>query len=73
VVNTPLVFEIPKQTSPLRCRACGAPIVFVETDKGRRMPVDTVGEKRGQSHFASCSDPKRFRKRDRVKDRKGAA
>jgi hypothetical protein len=72
VVTTPLVFEIPKQTSTVRCRACNASIVFVETERGRRMPVDTVGETRGQSHFASCSDPRRFRKRDRVKGGKRA-
>jgi len=66
-MNAPLVFDVPAQAPRVLCRACGHPIVFVLTSKNKRMPVDAEGEKRGQSHFATCTDPKRFRKRDRVK------
>lgn len=62
MATEPKKFAIPPGTPAVGCRACGARIQFVETDKGRRMPVNTDGT----SHFATCSDPKRFRKRDRV-------
>ena len=55
------------------CDACGAPIVFLNTKGGGLMPVDaaTVGpdddkfdKMRGHMpHFATCTDPNRFRKR----------
>lgn len=61
-----VVYEIPARPDRARCRACGEAIAFLETEKGRKMPVNLEGEHRGESHFAHCSDPKRFRKRDRV-------
>lgn len=66
-ISPAYVYEIPTGAPRALCRACGYPIVFIVTPKGKRMPVDAEGDKRGQSHFATCSDPKRFRKRDRVK------
>ena len=63
----PLLFEIPARAEIVRCRACGAKITFILTEKGKRMPVTIEGPSAGQSHFATCSDPKRFRKRDRIK------
>lgn len=56
-------YEIPAGTPEKSCRACGGAIFFIPTAKGKQMPVDADGT----SHFATCSDPKRFRKRDRVK------
>lgn len=44
---------------PARCQACGAEIRFVKTAAGKMMPVNPDGK----SHFATCSDPQRFRKR----------
>jgi uncharacterized protein with PIN domain len=66
-MNAPLKFEIPANAKTTRCRSCNATITFVTTEKNRLMPVDVVGEHRGESHFAHCDNPKRFRKRDRVK------
>ena len=66
-MNAPFKFDIPANTKTSRCRSCNATIAFVPTPKGHLMPVDVVGEHRGESHFATCTDPKRFRKRDRVK------
>ena len=54
-------YAIPEGTESTRCRSCGATIYFVITDKGKRMPTNADGT----SHFASCDDPKRFRKKDR--------
>lgn len=62
---------------PLRqvpCRACQEYIVFLPTSTGKTMPVDvdTVTEgddefnpKVHVSHFATCPEANRFRKRDR--------
>jgi hypothetical protein len=54
------------------CRSCDAKIVWLKTAKGKSMPVDaaTVEEgdelfdhKRHVSHFATCPDAARYRKR----------
>lgn len=66
-----MIYELPKQVSTMPCRACGRAIAFVLTPKGHRMPVDVAGETRGHSHYESCTDPKRFRKRDRLKGAQG--
>lgn len=67
-----VTFEIPPDAERGRCRGCGAAIAWIVTDKGRRMPVNleewrpTDGTSvRGESHFATCPDAKRFRKKDR--------
>lgn len=65
-MNVPQVFDIDPKAVIVGCRSCGARIVFAITSKGKRMPVEAEGETRGQSHFAFCNDPKRFRKRERV-------
>jgi hypothetical protein len=58
------------------CRRCKAPIVFVLTRKGTRMPVDAktfdsgdtmFDPKKHMTHFATCSHPQEFRKRDHGK------
>jgi hypothetical protein len=68
---TPKSYPIPANADRARCRACGHAIAFIFTEKGKRMPVNLAGDKQGQSHFATCSDPKRFRKRDRVASKPG--
>ena len=55
------------------CRACGQPIHFVETIKGRRMPCNqkklTVITVMGdvvsgwETHFSTCPEANRFRKK----------
>jgi len=54
------------------CRSCSAPIRWLLTAAGKYMPVDarTADEtdvhfdhRKHTSHFATCSDPNRWRKR----------
>lgn len=65
------------------CRSCGAPIEWVVTEKGKRMPLDierrddgnvtvdpsgtarVVPKGKGSrvSHYATCADADRWRKR----------
>lgn len=54
------------------CRSCGRCIVWLVTDKGRRMPVDPEGVKPGEtvyehgrhvSHFATCPQADQWRKK----------
>ena len=57
-----VVFDIPEGTRRALCQSCGAAIAFITNVKtGRAHPVEYAGERRGQSHFAFCNDPKRFR------------
>jgi hypothetical protein len=58
-------------TRGIPCRACAATIYFLRTKKGHSIPVDIATVQPGDvdfdparhvSHFATCSDPKRFRK-----------
>ena len=44
---------------PMACRSCGNTILFFETRRGKRAPFDPDGT----SHFATCSDPERWRTR----------
>jgi hypothetical protein len=55
-----------------QCRKCRAPIVFILTAKGRRMPIDAATYKAGDmvfdhtrhiSHFSTCPYAEQFRKR----------
>ena len=57
-----------------RCRSCNAPIRWLRTERGRRIPVDaatagatetTFDYRRHTSHFATCphADQHRTRKR----------
>jgi len=41
------------------CKSCGAPIYWVKTKNGKRMPVNA---KRPTSHFATCPQANRWRK-----------
>lgn len=67
MTHASITYDVPTQAPRVPCRSCGASIVFVFTEKGKRMPVDAAGETAGSPHWASCNDPKRFRKKDRVK------
>lgn len=49
-----IVFPIPEHHRIALCRSCTAAIVWIETNNGRRMPVEPYGPKRGESHFAHC-------------------
>lgn len=40
------------------CRACGAPMVWIITKKGKKSPMN----KDGTSHFGTCPAADRFRR-----------
>lgn len=44
---------------PARCRSCGAEVLWTTTPAGKRSPLD----RDGKSHFATCPDAARWRKR----------
>lgn len=57
------------------CKSCKAQIIWAETDKGKKIPLDVKAEKRFiikgcvalivdtyTSHFATCPDADKFRK-----------
>lgn len=45
------------------CRACGAPILWCITARGKKMPVDmTDDDGPTTSHFATCPDGAAWRK-----------
>lgn len=59
-----------------KCKACGAPILWVEMASGKKMPLDArpvsmVEVKEGigqviqvyQAHFATCPGAEQFRKK----------
>ena len=55
------------------CRSCGEYIVFLPTKSGKQMPVDAESVTEGDSefdasthvsHFSTCPDAGKFRKRD---------
>lgn len=63
----PVRFEIPVGASPKSCLSCGARIFFIETARGKRMPVDPDGI----SHFATCTAASKWRGRSRDEVRQG--
>ncbi len=63
-----VTFPIPPSAPIVSCRSCKAPIVWVLTVKGNRMPVDYTrdGASRpaaGTSHFATCPNADDWRRR----------
>lgn len=50
------VYDIPEGATFRPCRECRAPITFVQSEKGKALPVT----RDGVSHYATCSNPKRF-------------
>lgn len=77
-VNGPW-FDVPAGTRPSECRSCKATVFWIETDYGKRMPVDcdVAGgyepgprsprgdhlDGHGVSHFSTCPDADTWRKR----------
>jgi hypothetical protein len=49
-MSKPLTFEIPAGTQGSGCKSCGAPIYWIVTPSGKRMPCNPDGV----SHFATC-------------------
>lgn len=56
---------------PLKCRSCGARIVFLVTSTGKAMPVDAdtvqptdlaFDHQRHRSHYATCPNANDWRK-----------
>lgn len=58
-----MTFEIPEGTPERKCRSCKAPVFWIITEKGKRMPVNPDGT----SHFSNCPDAGNWRR-----DRKAA-
>ena len=56
--DSPQRSVIPINARPQKCKTCDARIFWVETDAGKRMPVDPDGS----SHFATCPDANAHRK-----------
>lgn len=57
--------------SPKSCRACGKKIVFLQTARGKTMPIDASSYREGNtvfspsihvSHFSTCTKVEQFRK-----------
>lgn len=50
--------------NPGRCRSCGAVVLWVETQGGKRMPVDYPPDESSlvESHFATCPQAKEWRR-----------
>lgn len=58
-----VTFPIPPSAPTVACRSCKAPIVWIVTAAGKRMPVNaSPGEVRGESHFATCPHAADWRK-----------
>lgn len=55
-----LTFDVPEGTPITECRSCGESIQWIRTKRGKNMPVDYP---EGTSHFATCPDAQRWRKR----------
>jgi hypothetical protein len=56
----------------MKCKSCGKEIVYLRTAAGKIMPVDRettdaadeyFDQERHTSHFATCPDAERFRKK----------
>ncbi len=65
-------YEMPIRVEPSRCKSCGAGIVWIETDRGKAMPlsVATIEERAGfrfaLSHFSDCPEAKEWSGKARV-------
>jgi len=51
-------FELPTNPKLHKCKGCGTTIIWVKTNTGKMMPVDTDGT----SHFATCPKADDFRR-----------
>lgn len=62
-----VTFPIPPAAPVVGCRSCRAPVVWITTAAGKRMPVDYVREAgqpppAGASHFATCPNAADWRR-----------
>ena len=46
------------------CKSCGVKIWWVETKNKKQMPVNLCGAAEWESHFASCKQAGKWRKKD---------
>lgn len=73
--TAPPVFETPERRP---CKLCGAPIFFAETERGKKMPLDSESSLRFrlqdgiasavlvyQTHWATCPKAKQMKERKR--------
>lgn len=63
------IFAIPEGTPLATCRSCRANVRWIITEAGNRMPVDLDGT----SHFATCPNAAKHRKRSTSRSRAGFA
>jgi hypothetical protein len=67
-MKTALTFPIPPSAPVVPCRSCKAPIVWIRTALGKRMPVNyervngCCPPASGTSHFATCPNASDWRK-----------
>ncbi len=57
------VIRLYDQAEKAKCKACGKEITFGITGRGHRMPVEQDEQGKWVSHFATCPEAKRFRKK----------
>jgi hypothetical protein len=57
-----IMFAIPEGTPVRRCSSCGAAICWVESARGKRMPLEAMAPHRGESHFARCPNARDHRR-----------
>lgn len=52
----PRRYDVPPDARKQSCLSCGQPIYWIETQRGKRCPVDPDGT----THFATCDRPAAF-------------
>lgn len=64
-----VTFVVPAEARETMCSSCGAPIAWIVTGGGKRMPislrtvvVNLAGEREGESHFADCPNAAEHRR-----------
>jgi hypothetical protein len=64
--ESPKLWVVPEWANPpaegeqiATCRSCGAEVLWVETKRGKRAPLNADGT----SHFANCPQADQWRKR----------
>lgn len=61
-----VTFNIPADPLVAKCRSCGAAIVWINHPRtGTVMPVNASGDRRCESHFATCPNANTHRKSPR--------
>lgn len=54
-----VTFPVPEGARTTSCRSCGAAVIWIVTEAGKRMPVDASTR---ESHFATCPNAAEHRK-----------